>query len=115
MPAKNIFVLNLRKFIKTINTFPFASHPEFNFLLRDITNYVYDAYEYILDLPDEIEKLNPSKRKKLKEDLEKLLPQVTALMDLLCSLDFDSKEMDRTQYILGTMEEEIPEVITLLS
>lgn len=111
MPFEKVLDLKLGRYIKTINTFPFGMGSEFDHLLSDISNYVYDAYEYMLDLDETINTLNQSEQKRLKISLQKLLSEITPLLDLLCSLDHNSKYMDRAQYLLGTMEEELTKLL----
>ena len=111
MPFEKVLDLKLSHYIKTINTFPMGKGIEFDHLLSDISNYVYDAYEYILDLEEDMNTLKPIEQKRLRLSLQSLLSEITPLLDLLCNLDHNSKYMDRAQYFLGTMEKEIEELL----
>ena len=50
----------------------------------------------------------------MMNDLTVLQKQVNPLMDTLCDMDYDSKYMDRIQHTLGTIEDEIPALLTKL-
>ena len=68
-------------------------------------------YGYSLEPPN----ISAAKVAPILNDLATLLIQTNAIMDVLSEIDYDSEYMDRTKDILGTMEDEIPELIEKLS
>ena len=114
MAKKNPLHLDLTESIKTIQSLPITKINQFDNILSDISNLSYDAYEYILELPEKIKSLKPSKIPTLINDLNELKKQVTPLLDILCDMDYRSKCMYRVKEHLGTIEDKIPDLLKSL-
>ena len=115
MQKKNLLKLDLSEYKKKIKALPLTKINKFDNLLSDLANYAYDTYEYVIELPDNKENISKDQASKMIEDLNELNKQVTPLMDILCDMDYESKYMDRATEVLGGIEDDIPELIKLLS
>lgn len=112
MPKKeDCLKINFDEYIEKINNLPAKKINKLDSILSDLANYAYDAYEYIIQPP----KISAAIAAKVVNDLAALLTQTNAIMDVLCEIDHDSNSMDRAKDFLGTMEDEIPELIEKLS
>ena len=104
--------IDLLPFIEKIKTFPISNDRGFDVLLFEMHQIAYDAYDYMLgDLPEKINEMKKKEAKEVIADLQALKKQVAPLMNILCNMNYDSKEMDRAKDFLGTIEEEIPKLI----
>ncbi|MCX6227129.1 MAG: hypothetical protein NTV01_20660 [Bacteroidia bacterium] len=114
MSTKNPLKLDLSKFTEQVKNLPITKINKFDDILSDLANHAYDAFEYILELPEKIEELSKEKAVSMINDLTALQCQVTPLMDILCDMDYGSKYMYRVKEELGTIEDEIPELLKRL-
>ena len=111
MQKPNPLKLNLSKFTGQVKNLPITKFNKFDDILSDLANHAYDAYDYILELPENIKELSKEKAVCMINDLTALQCQVAPLMNVLCDMDYRSKYMDRVKEELGTIEDEIPELI----
>ena len=112
MPKKeDCLKINFNEFIEKLNNLSAKQLHKLDTLLSKIEEHAYDAYEYIIEPPN----ISAAKVAPILNDLATLLIQTNAIMDVLSEIDYDSEYMDRTKDILGTMEDEIPELIEKLS
>lgn len=114
MSTKNPLKLDLSKFTEKVKNLPITKINKFDDILSDLANHAYDTYEYILELPENIKELSKEKAISLMNDLTALQCQVTPLMNIICDMDYRSKYMDRVKEELGTIEDEIPELLKRL-
>ena len=118
-PTKNIrkqnpLKIDLSKFTEQIKSIPVSSLNMLDGILSKLANHVYDTYEYMLDFPDNSKELSKEQAAAIINDLMELQSQVTPLMNILCDMDYNSKYMDRVKEELGTIEDEIPGLLTKL-
>lgn len=114
MATKNYLQLDLSGFTEKVNTMPATQLKKLDEILFDLANHAYDTYEYVLDLKERIKDLPKLEAESMMNDLTALQKQVNPLMNTLCDMDYDSKYMDRVQHTLGTIEDEIPALLTKL-
>ncbi len=114
MPKKNLLHLDLSEFSEKLLTLPVAQINKLNGILSDLANHAYDTYEFVLELPDKLKEISKKEAEKMIIDLNELQQQITPVMGLLCNMNYYSKYMDRAKDILGTIEDEIPTLVSTL-
>ena len=112
MPKKeDCLKINFDEYIEKINNLPARQINKLDGILSDLSEYTYDAYEYVIEPP----KISANKASAIINGLITLLAHTNAIMDVLSGIDHDSEYMDRAKDFLGTMEDEIPGLIEKLS
>ena len=96
------------EYTSKIKSLPITKANEFDGILIDLSNHVYDTYEFICEPPKIKDK------KEVIELLNSLLERITAMLDFISDIDYDSKYMSRSVFLLSEIEDAIPELIEKL-
>jgi hypothetical protein len=114
MTSKNPLKLDFSSFIKKLENLPVTKKRELDIILSDLHDYFYKTNDYFADLPDIIETLTKEKAEEMIKDLTELNREVGLIMDVIYDIDIESKPMDRVEFALGSLEDEIPDLIESL-
>lgn len=102
--------ITFEEYVVKIKALPVKKKIELDGVLLDLANYAFDTYEFICEPPE----ITESETKVVVEYLNSLLERTTEILDFLEDIDFSSKNMNRATYILGEIEDGIPELIEQL-
>lgn len=114
MARLNPLQIDLTSFNTKIKSLPTTQLNKFDNILSDLANYAYDTYDFIIELPENINDISSENAEKMVTELTELKKQVSPIMDILCEINYDSKYMDRAKETIGTIDDEIPALISLL-
>ena len=111
---ENPLLLDLSLEIKKVNNLTLKQIDEF---FSELTNKIYDTYDYICELdetPIYIKTLSSKEIEVLKGNLQRINKQSIELNDMLCDIDYENKNIDRTQHMLNELEEYTLEQMELI-
>lgn len=111
---KNYLQIDLSLFYTKLKSLPATQLGKLDNILSDLANNTYDTYEFVLELPENLKDISSEKAEQMITELTELKNQVLPIMDILCEMNYDSKYMDRAKETLGTIEDEIPTLISML-
>lgn len=111
---KNQLSLDLSKFNDNLQSLQAKEINKLDNILSGLANYAYDTYDFIIELPENINDISSENAEKMVTELTELKKQVSPIMDILGEINYDSKYMDRAKETIGTIDDEIPALISLL-
>lgn len=108
---KNVPQIDFDVLIEKQKNTSFKNNREVDKFYSDCANEVYDTFDAVCELADDIRQLPSESITVTLEYLERIKPQVSQYLDLLDETDFDCKNFDRLHHQLVTIEEELPDII----
>lgn len=110
----NQLQIDLSLFYEKLKSLPVTQLNKLDLILSELANYTYDTYDFITELAENLNNISDENAEKMVTELTELKKQVSPIMDILCEMNYDSKYMDRAKETIGTIDDEIPALISLL-
>ncbi len=107
--------IDFKPMIETQKTIAFRNSRELNSYFSDCANAIYDTYDSIFELEQNIKRLPKEKVQSTLDYLEQIKPLVTQFLDLLQETDFDCKNRDRLISMLEGLKDMLSRLIQRLT
>src|SRR6185295_1858214 len=111
LTIEKIPAVNLESISERIKGMSFTDASAANTELLEFVNEIFDSYELVISLNDEeVNQFDSDSAQKILKFIQELEVPLNQLADELADISFESKNLNRLEYCIAEMVDEVPDI-----